>query len=106
MGGDVRGAEGDLPGTVTAKDFGGPGSRSNKRSNMSMVKRTTGSLGALSGGAHMSYVEQNKSANKRLAKESASAAGAARHKLFAKRDKQIAQAKKEARTSALASGKQ
>ncbi|KAI5116134.1 hypothetical protein M0805_003234 [Coniferiporia weirii] len=38
---------------------------------------------------------QNKSANKELAKESASAS--ARHKLFAKRDRQLAQARTDAR---------
>ncbi|THG95563.1 hypothetical protein EW145_g7935, partial [Phellinidium pouzarii] len=85
----------DLPGTITAKDFGGPGQRAG---SMPAAKRTTGSLGALSGAAHMSYVEQNKSANKKLAKESAGSSS--RHKLFAKRGKQIAQARKEARKEA------
>lgn len=95
LGNDVRGGEDDLPGTVTAKDFGMPGQR--RGGAFPAVKRTTGSLGALSGGAHMSYVEQNKSANKKLAKEANSAS---RHKLFAKRDKQLAQAKKDARKEA------
>ncbi|EJD02536.1 DNA repair helicase rad25 [Fomitiporia mediterranea MF3/22] len=97
LGNDVRAGEGDLPGTVTAKDFGGPGQRGGAfgASNVPGAKRTTGSLGALSGGAHMSYVEQNKSANKKLAKDSVNAPS--RHKLFAKRDKQLAQAKKDAR---------
>ncbi|KAJ7284642.1 P-loop containing nucleoside triphosphate hydrolase protein [Mycena rebaudengoi] len=83
LGSDVRAGEGDLAGTVTSKDFGRvprmpPG-----------AQRTTGSLTALSGGAHMSYVEQNKSANKKLAREAAP-----RNKLFAKRDKERAAAKK------------
>ncbi|KAI5119014.1 hypothetical protein M0805_001873 [Coniferiporia weirii] len=86
LGNDVRGDDDDLPGTVTTRHFG---------AQVSSAKRTMGSLGALSGGAYMSYVEQNKSANKELAKESASAS--ARHKLFAKLDKQLAQARKDAR---------
>ena len=100
LGNDVKAAEGDLPGTITAKDFGGPGQRAGAYGNggVPAVKRTTGSLGALSGGAHMSYVEQNKSANKKLAKESAG--NNVRNKLFLKRDKQIQQAKKEARKEA------
>ncbi|KAH8100911.1 DNA helicase [Cristinia sonorae] len=85
LGSDVRAAEGDLAGTVTSKDFGMP-------TRFPAVQRTTGSLSALSGGQHMSYIEQNKSANKKLAKEQAP-----RHKLFAKRDKEMAMARKEAR---------
>lgn len=56
------------------------------------AKCVTGSLGALSGGAHMNYAEQNKSANKRLAKGFMSPS---RHKLFAKH-KGVASAKEEA----------
>ncbi|GJE94875.1 DNA helicase [Phanerochaete sordida] len=85
LGSDVRAGEGDLAGTITSKDFGMPG-------KFPAVQRTTGSLAALSGGQHMSYVEQNKSANKKLAREAAP-----RHKLFAKRDKDKAAARKEAR---------
>lgn len=85
LGTDVRAGEGDLAGTITSKDFGMP-------SKFPAVQRTTGSLAALSGGQHMTYVEQNKSANKKLAREAAP-----RHKLFAKRDKDKAQARKEAR---------
>ncbi|KAI0329109.1 DNA helicase [Cubamyces sp. BRFM 1775] len=88
LGTDVRAGEGDLAGTITSKDFGMP-------SKMPAVQRTTGSLTALSGAQHMSYVEQNKSANKKLAREAAP-----RHKLFAKRDKDMATARKEARTGA------
>ncbi|KAI0077872.1 DNA repair helicase rad25 [Panus rudis PR-1116 ss-1] len=90
LGSDVRANEGDLGGTITSKDFGGPGS-----GRYPAVQRTTASLSALSGGQHMSYVEQNKSVNKKLARE----ANPARHKLFAKRDKDLAAARKEARTA-------
>lgn len=41
--------------------------------------RTTGSLNALSGAQHMSYVERNRSVNKTLNKEQG------RHKMFQKR---------------------
>ncbi|TFY60810.1 hypothetical protein EVG20_g7280, partial [Dentipellis fragilis] len=85
-GRDVTAGEGDLAGTVTSKDFGGPPRR------VPAAQRTTGSLTALSGAQHMSYVEQNKSANKKLAKEAAP-----RHKLFARRDRDVATARKEAR---------
>ncbi|OCH95466.1 DNA helicase [Obba rivulosa] len=88
LGTDVRAGEGDLAGTITSKDFGLP-------SKFPSAQRTTGSLTALSGAQHMSYVEQNKSANKKLARE-----GAPRHKLFAKRDKELAAARKEARAAA------
>jgi DNA excision repair protein ERCC-3 len=88
LGSDVRNLqkEGDLAGTVTSLDFGEPG-------RFPKAQRTTGSLTALSGAQHMSYVEQNKSANKKLAREGPPS----RHKLFAKRDKDKAVAKKEAR---------
>ncbi|EMD34153.1 hypothetical protein CERSUDRAFT_117644 [Gelatoporia subvermispora B] len=88
LGTDVRAGEGDLAGTITSKDFGLPG-------RFPGAQRTTGSLTALSGAQHMSYVEQNKSANKKLAREAAP-----RHKLFAKRDKELAAARKEARAAA------
>jgi DNA excision repair protein ERCC-3 len=84
VGTDVRGAEGDLAGTVTSKDFGGP-------LGVQKATRTAGSLNALSGAQHMSYIEGNKSANKKLAKEAP-----ARHKLFEKRAKQAAAARKAA----------
>ncbi|KAI0032530.1 DNA helicase [Vararia minispora EC-137] len=81
LGTDVRASEGDLAGTVTSKDFGRlPGG--------GRAKRTTGSMAALSGGQHMSYVEQNKSANRKLAK----APAPERHKIFMRkqRDEQAA----------------
>lgn len=85
LGSDIRAAEGDLAGTITSKDFG--------PTKFAAAQRTTGSLTALSGAQHMSYVEQNKSANKKLAREAAP-----RHKLFAKRDKNLATVRKEARS--------
>jgi DNA excision repair protein ERCC-3 len=86
IGADVRAVEGDLAGTVTSKDFGGPmGGRPAKGAT-----RTTGSLHALSGAQHMGYIESNKSANKKLAKE----APQTRHKLFEKRSKQATAARK------------
>ncbi|KAH9029849.1 DNA helicase [Lactarius hengduanensis] len=87
LGTDIRGGEGDLAGTITSKDFGAP-----VRGKVPSVHRTMGSLTALSGAQHMSYVEQNKSANKKLVKEAAP-----RHRLFAKRDREVTAAKKEAR---------
>lgn len=87
VGGDVKGSEGDLPGTITSASYGGPGT-----SKFPTAQRTTGSLTALSGGQHMSYVEQNKSANKKLSKEPVP-----RNKLFLKREKDKAAARKEAR---------
>ncbi|KAF8624516.1 hypothetical protein AX15_005828 [Amanita polypyramis BW_CC] len=83
LGSDIRAGEGDLAGTVTSKDFGPV--------KFPTAHRMAGSLTALSGGQHMSYVEQNKSANKKLAREAAP-----RHKLFAKRDREKAAARKDA----------
>jgi DNA excision repair protein ERCC-3 len=93
LGGDIRGSDGDLPGTVTSKDFGDPSKRV-----FPAAKRTTGSLTALSGAQHMSYIEQNKSANRKLARE-AIVGEPSRHKLFAKRSKDLAQARKETRSA-------
>ena len=88
LGTDIRAGEGDLAGTITSKDFGAPG-----QGRVASAQRTMGSLTALSGAQHMSYVEQNKSANKKLAREAAPG----RHKLFAKRDKDKARMRKGAR---------
>lgn len=85
LGTDIHASEGDLAGTITSKDFG--------VAKFPAAQRTTGSLTALSGAQHMSYVEQNKSANKKLARD------APRHKLFSKRDRDKAAARKEARAS-------
>lgn len=86
LGSDIRASEGDLSGTITSKDFG--------PAKFPTVQRTTGSLTALSGAQHMSYMEQNKSANKKLARDAPQ-----RHKLFSKRDKEKAAARKEARAA-------
>ncbi|KAI6039797.1 P-loop containing nucleoside triphosphate hydrolase protein [Pisolithus marmoratus] len=86
LGSDIRASEGDLSGTITSKDFG--------PAKFPAVQRTAGSLTALSGAQHMSYMEQNKSANKKLARDAPQ-----RHKLFSKRDKEKAAARKEARAA-------
>lgn len=87
LGADVKGGEDDLAGTITSKDFGFPGAR-----------RTTGSLTAMSGGSHMSYREQNKSANKMIGKEggtsNTSISAPVRNKLFVSRDKLQTQLRK------------
>ena len=49
-------------------------------------------MAALSGGQHMSYVEQNKNPNRKLAKEPAG-----RHKLFEKRQRDETARKKAAK---------
>ncbi|EIN03704.1 DNA helicase [Punctularia strigosozonata HHB-11173 SS5] len=90
LGSDIRAGEGDLAGTVTSKDFGVP--TKSRAAAAAAPYRTSGSLTALSGGQHMSYIEQNKSANKKLAREAAP-----RSKLFAKREKDRAAARKAAR---------
>ncbi|KAH7106284.1 DNA repair helicase rad25 [Auriculariales sp. MPI-PUGE-AT-0066] len=90
LGSDVKGSADDLKGTVTSKDFGAPGQNGTDGGHKA-AKRNMGSLNALSGGQHMSYVEQNRSANKQLARDSA----ANRHKLFKKREKTQQQAKKD-----------
>jgi len=68
LGTDIRAGEGDLAGTITSKDFGAP-----LQSKAPNAHRTMGSLTALSGGQHMSYVEQNKSANKKTSQRSSTA---------------------------------
>ena len=92
LGTDIRAVEGDLAGTVTSKDFG--------PMKFPAAQRTTGSLAALSGGQHMSYVEQNKSANRGIARAGPSAQSS-RHKLFSKREKDKATARKEARSGGM-----
>ena len=56
LGTDVQGQFGDLPGTVTSKDFGRAGGR--RPEGTAAPKRITGSLGALSGAQAMSYIER------------------------------------------------
>lgn len=80
LGTDVKGGAGDLPGTTTSKDFG----------RFPAPMRTSGSVAGLSGGSTMSYMEQNRSANKMLSKEPPK-----QHALFKNRNKQFAEAKKK-----------
>ena len=87
LGSDIRANEGDLAGTVTSKDFG--------PTKFPGAQRTTGSLTALSGGHNMAYMEQNKSANRTIAKTAAQD----RNKLFQKRDKDAAAARKAAKAA-------
>ncbi|KAH8831522.1 DNA helicase [Flagelloscypha sp. PMI_526] len=79
IGNDIRAGEGDLPGTVTSKDFG--------PSRFPGAQRATGSLSALAGGQHMSYIERAKSVNKTLTSQASAAGQAQRSKLFVNRDK-------------------
>ncbi|KZV62100.1 DNA helicase [Peniophora sp. CONT] len=92
LGTDVKASEGDLAGTVTSKDFGTVPTKNVFGKGAGKAKRAAGSMAALSGGQHMSYVEQNKNPNKRLPKEPPS-----RHKLFEKRQREEAARKKAAK---------
>lgn len=56
LGSDVKASFGDLPGTVTSKDFGRAGGH--RPDGAAAPKRITGSLGALSGAQAMSYIER------------------------------------------------
>jgi DNA excision repair protein ERCC-3 len=56
LGSDIKDSFGDLPGTVTSKDFGRAGGR--RPDGAAAPKRITGSLGALSGAQAMSYIER------------------------------------------------
>jgi len=87
IGGDVRGEDGDLHGTITTKDIAIP----------APARRTAGSLASISGGDIMSYEEQNRSANKQL-KDST------RHKLFAKRDRNRGVSRKQGSKDAINAG--
>lgn len=84
LGSDIKASFGDLPGTVTSKDFGRAGGR--RPEGAAAPKRITGSLGALSGAQAMSYIERNRSENKALAK-AAKDKSQPRHALFQKRAK-------------------
>ena len=92
LGTDVKASEGDLAGTITSKDFGTVPTNNVFGTGKGKTKRAAGSMAALSGGQHMSYVEQNKNPNRKLAKEPP-----ARHKLFEKRQREEAARKKAAR---------
>lgn len=58
LGSDVKASIGDLPGTVTSKDFGRAGATSKRPDGAMAAKRVTGSLTALSGAQSMSYIER------------------------------------------------
>ncbi|ETS65108.1 hypothetical protein PaG_00566 [Moesziomyces aphidis] len=80
-------ADADLGSDMHGTEFGGGGGGARRvggvgaSANAAMPKaaRTTGSLNALSGAQHMSYIERNRSVNKTLNKDQG------RHKLFQKR---------------------
>ncbi|CCF48919.1 hypothetical protein NDA11_006702 [Ustilago hordei] len=78
LGSDLQGTE---FGSAAHRGGGGSGGRGGPSMNAAVAKasRTTGSLNALSGAQHMSYIERNRSVNKALNKEQG------RHKLFQKR---------------------
>ena len=80
IGTDIKGSSGDLRGVSTSKHFSFP-----------PPIRTTGSLASLSGGSTMSYIEQNRSANRVLAKE----APRQQHAVFKNRNKQFAEMQKK-----------
>lgn len=80
LGSDLHGTEFG-GGARRAGGSGGGGGGGGGMMNAAVAKaaRTTGSLNALSGAQHMSYIERNRSVNKTLNKEQG------RHKLFQKR---------------------
>lgn len=95
LGSDVKGLVGDLPGTVTSKDFGRAGAKA-RPDGAGAAKRVAGSLTALSGAQSISYIERNKSENKVLAKAAKDKSGP-RHALFQKRAKMQKEREKEKR---------
>jgi DNA excision repair protein ERCC-3 len=86
---DVKGGYGDLPGTVTSKDYNVPAGSSSFPAPI----RTSGSVAALSGGSAMSYMEQNRSANRMLGRDKEPSK---QHALFKNRNRQFMEAKKKA----------
>lgn len=99
LGSDVKGLAGDLPGTVTSKDFGRAGAKAARPDGAGAAKRVAGSLTALSGAQSISYIERNKSENKALAKQ-AKDKNQPRHALFQKRAKMHKEREKEKRRAA------
>ncbi|SPO29360.1 probable SSL2 - DNA helicase [Ustilago trichophora] len=77
LGSDLAGTE--FGGARRIGASGGGGSGGSMNSGVAKAARTTGSLNALSGAQHMSYIERNRSVNKTLNKEQG------RHKMFQKR---------------------
>lgn len=90
LGTDIKGGLSDLPGSVTSKDFG----------QFPSATRTSGSIAGLSGGSTMSYMEQNRSANKLLAKDQQKP----QHALFKNRNKQFTEAQKRKKDTAKGGG--
>lgn len=81
LGSDLHGTE-FATSTSTGRGAGGGGATARNELNAGSVakaSRTTGSLNALSGAQHMSYIERNRSVNKTLNKDQG------RHKMFQKR---------------------
>ncbi|SNX85648.1 probable SSL2 - DNA helicase [Melanopsichium pennsylvanicum] len=76
LGSDLQGTE--FGSARRGGGGGGPGGTMN--AGIAKAQRTTGSLNALSGAQHMSYIERNRSVNKTLTKEQGG-----RHKMFQKR---------------------
>ncbi|KAF6767677.1 Helicase, C-terminal [Kalmanozyma brasiliensis GHG001] len=80
-------SDADLGSDLAGTEFGGGARRTGGSSSagalngstVAKAARTTGSLNALSGAQHMSYIERNRSVNKSLNKEGG------RHKMFQKR---------------------
>ncbi|KAF8307352.1 DNA repair helicase rad25 [Clavulina sp. PMI_390] len=72
-------------------------------SSFPQAMRTSGSMAGLSGGSTMSYMEQNRSANRVLAKDKSGPGGGAggkgQHSLFKSRDKQLSEMKKKAKAA-------
>ena len=58
LGSDIKASAGDLPGTITSKDFGRVGATAKRPDGAGVAKRVTGSLTALSGAQSMSYIER------------------------------------------------
>ncbi|PWN47226.1 putative SSL2-DNA helicase [Violaceomyces palustris] len=81
LGSDMRGSEwADGSGAGRQRRIVGSGGQQSRiPSGVAKAQRTMGSLNALSGAQHMSYIERNRSMNKTLAKDQP------RHKAFQKR---------------------
>lgn len=83
IGSDVKAVEDDLQGAMNPRDSEPSG----------RAQRTFGSLNTLSGAQYISYVEQKKSTNRKMASEVAHGGG--RHKIFTKRQKRLEIARRE-----------
>ncbi|KAH8917396.1 DNA repair helicase rad25 [Atractiella rhizophila] len=90
IAGDMKAGDGDHFEPLTVTGRGG------FSKNKVKAKRVVGNIDALSGAASMSYVERNRSENKKMAKPSQKE----RHKLFEKRDQLLKEKAKEKRKAA------